>query len=231
MEGIWPLIVIWVLFSIFGSRKKKPPQQEDAPPGERPASLPDQFRLALEELKRAEQDAIRRQQASAPPAPAAPPPMVRRSSATKQFTPRSFQPKSAGPARGRFVQRQPLAPMADDAEMSSEDVFTPEGQADYDEEAEKVIAERRKAADRLSTRRPGSIEELTPEQLARRGSRPDTAIGGRQEHDAWHEALQASGKPESRTAARRSPLARYADGTMKSAIIITEILGTPKGQQ
>jgi hypothetical protein len=242
MEGIWPLVIIWVLFSIFGSRKKRgqgpaagsqgemPGGFEPRTPDSRPQSLPDQFRAALEELKRAEQEAMRgRQQPSLPtepPARAAAPTMAERQA--KKFAPRTFAPR---PAQGKFVRRQASLPVAE-ADESSEDVTTVEGLADYDEEAEAIIQKRRAAADRLSTRRPGSIEEMTPEQAARRSSRPDLAIGSRQEHDEWHVQMQATEIGVDRAEKkRRNPLAKYADGTMKSVIILNEILGRPKAEQ
>lgn len=235
MEGIWPLIVIWVLFAIFGSKKKRPPagaQQSMEAPGAPPRSLPDQFRAALEELKRAEQEALRQQQAGQqqlplPPAPKAAPPAARRQS--KAFTPRTFSPK---PVQGAYVRRPQLELEDDDADKSSEDTFTPEGVADYDDEAEKIIAARRQVAERHDTGRADtSLEGLSAGQLARRGSRPDVAIGGRQEHDAWHDAIRDTEIRRDRPAGKRSPLAKYADGTMRSALILSEILGKPKGHE
>lgn len=130
----------------------------------------------------------------------------------------------------------------DDADKSSEDelVASLEG-VDYDEQAEQLVGARRRGADR-EVRRDVSVEELSAEQVTRRAARVDEAIGGRAEHEEWHERVQARdvqprpgqvpGAPAPARpvgAARASLLARFATGSVRDAVVLSEILGRPRG--
>ena len=208
MEQLWPLVVLWILFSVLGGKKKRPPGSGQQATGGG-SSLTNKFAAALEELKRAELEARRKQ--------------------SEMFVPVVFEPK---PRASSIAHRAPAA--ADDE--SSEDVSTVEGVADYDEDAGRIIEARRQAvAARRQRREERSAEELTPEQLARRGARQDIAIGGKAEHDAWHLEMRATetaqqlrrGSDGADKAAR--VLRRLADGSARGAVVLSEILGRPRG--
>ena len=74
-----------------------------------------------------------------------------------------------------------------------------------------------------------SSEELSKVQVARRASRQDIAIGGAAEHAAWHGEIGAGKTVE--TVKTVGLLAKYADGSGRSAIILGEILRPPVGQR
>ncbi len=232
MEGIWPLVVIWVLFALFGSKKKKPTAQA-GPPVRRDVSdeaVSDRFARALAELKQAEAEAQ-----GAPSAEA-------REDQAKRYLAeqrRKVQTRSArapapeakpAPSSGRGVKRpvRPLEPA--ESEMSSE-VMTAEGVADYDEEAAAVAAARIQAAARRQVRRDESLDELSDEQRQRRSERPAIAIGGRAEHEAWHGELRDLPPPAAVARAARPDLRRWADGSLRGAVVLSELLGRPVAER
>jgi len=256
VESLWPIIILWVLAALFSGRKKKaqaPGASESAgaEPG-RAHELSSELSQALAQLKGAEEVAVRRQAGGAPHE------AVRRESGGAQEEARQREGKERAKAyleqqrrkaagrpskqvqRGqvflpgqrakpdRVVRRPVRALDDDDADKTSEAepvVETLEG-GDYDEEAERLIAERRQTAERDGLSR----EEISEAQLARRGARPAVAIGGQAEHAAWHEQAEI-GKPVAAASKRASPLARYADGSLRSAVVLSEILGKPLAER
>ncbi len=248
MEGLWPLIILWVLAMLIGGRKKRPPAGTPAPGGEAPGpqGLSGDLLSALQQLKRAEQEARERAMpgSAPPPAPVAEPSAraarakayleerkrkggatIKRGQRLDVFTP--------GPARADRAVRRPVRSLEDDdADKSSEFepvVETLEGR-DYDDEVQRIIDERRKVAERHAVSR----EELSEAQLARRGQRSDVAIGGRAEHKEWHDRIASTAAPQPGSAGEAKPrgrLARFADGSARSAVILAEILGEPLGSR
>jgi len=90
--------------------------------------------------------------------------------------------------------------------------------------AEAVARVRLRAADQ-GTRRDVSVEGMSERQAARRSARPAVAIGGVAEHAQWHETVKP---PKGRAAGvRRGVLARFADGSLRGAIVLGEVLGRP----
>jgi hypothetical protein len=111
----------------------------------------------------------------------------------------------------------------------------------YDEQAERLVEARRRGADR-EVRRDVSLEGLSAEQATRRAARVDEAIGGRAEHEEWHKRVQVRdvqprpgqvpGAPapvRPGGTARAGPLARFATGSVRDAVVLSEILGRPRG--
>jgi hypothetical protein len=254
MEGLWPILILWVVFALLGGARKKRPPQRTPGVGSSPeearlagGSMMDQMRRAMEELKRAQEEAKRRSEAGASAGgqqelarewleqreakrkpERRPEPPRRRTAAVQKVERKVFLPKPQ-----ERVVRRPVRPLEDDdADKSSEDatVVSLEG-GDYDEEAERLVAERRKAFDR-GGRTEASAEQLTAAQLQRRASRPAIALGGAAEHKAWHDqivAMPAAGPAA--PAKRRPPLTRLADGTVRGAVVLSEILGKPLGER
>jgi hypothetical protein len=131
-----------------------------------------------------------------------------------------------GEGRRKPVVR-PQRPLEDDdAEKSSEDasVMSLEG-TDYDLEAEQIAAARWKAADR-GARSEGSAEVLRAAQAARRAGRTPVPLGTAAEHAAWYQEIGAAPPPKP-AQPRRGRLARWADGSVKGAVVLGEILGRP----
>ena len=122
-----------------------------------------------------------------------------------------------------------VQPLPDAADMSSEETVVSLEGKDYDNEAEAIIARRRAAAER-QVRDESSQEELSTLQRARREARQDVTIGSQAEHDEWHAQL-AAGAPEDATRRGANPLARFTDGSLRSALILGEILGRPRGER
>lgn len=245
MESLWPILVLWILAAIFGGRKKRPPAepQPTAPRAEGDGLLGgfgSELNRALEQLKNAERVARERQAGTAPAPRLSTGSTVREARAKEYLAERKARSATTTAGTGkrgavftpqvrseRLVQR-PVRPLDDDdADKTSEDldhaVVSLEGR-DYDDEAEKVIAERRKSA----ARRDASSETLSAAQTARRADRVEVAIGGRAEHAAWH--AQSAPAASAAAPARRGPLARFADGSTRSAIILAEIFGRPRGE-
>ncbi len=254
MEGLWPIIILWVLAALFSGKKKKPQAPGASATGGAPGARQDlstDLASALEQLKQAELKVVR-QQESRPQQEArerAAPDRDARERAAKERAQAYLEQqrrKAAGrPASGkrgqvflpggqagghadRVVRRPVRALEDDDADKSSElepAVVTLEGR-DYDEEAERIVAERRKAAERHSVSR----EALSEGQMARRAERPAVAIGGQDEHAAWHQRAEI-GKAPAAAPKAVSPLARYADGSLRSAMILSEVLGKPLAER
>jgi hypothetical protein len=246
MEGLWWIVALWVIAALFGGRRRRP-ASPPAETGESGSGLSNEFLRALEELKRAEQEAERRLTGTAPQQREAPTSVAAASTEReakyyleqrKQAARRKVQPGQrlevfvprGEPARGRPPRRsaRPLETAADTRSSEIEPVVVPLESRDYDEEAQRIVAERRRAAEREGV----SIEGLSEAQLARRGERPAVAIGGAAEHAEWHERLEATGRAPARAGrAERNPLARFADGSLRSAVVLSEILGPPLGER
>ena len=206
---------------------------------------------ALAELKRAEQEVLQDRKAPPPGQPAAGPDAAtaRRALEQRKAAPsvvrgqgairagvakggdlvkrRVFMPKPK-PAPGR-VNR----PVEYDPDQAFEDptIISLEG-LDYDAAAEQVVQTRIKAAElRDAQREDASLEEMSAAQLARRADRaPAAAIGGKTEHEAWHQRRDAVVKaPEAKPAASR--LSRFGGGRIREAIVLSEILGRPVGER
>ena len=135
--------------------------------------------------------------------------------------------KAEGEARRKAVVRPVRAlPFDDDDKSPDESAPRPE-ERDYDEEAERVVAARQRAAERVA-RTEVSAEGLSAAQLERRGERKAVPLGTAQEHGAWHRQISQAAAPAPVPAKRRA-LQRFSDGSARGAIIIAEILGRPKG--
>ena len=241
-SGIWPVLIFWAVFALIGraaaANKKRAQQQQQPGTGDRApgtgtvaqGGLFAELKRAMEELKRAEaeqrgqaeQRSQTEQRTIAPPAP-----VFDREEQQRQLARKYLEKKKQEAARKRAARAKPFAPLPDAADMSSEDgVVSLEGQ-DYDHEAEAIIQKRRAAAERRQ-REETSSEELSDQQLARRAARHDVAIGTQAEHDDWHRQLAASEGPASQRAPA-GPLDRFKDGSLRSAVILGEILGGPAG--
>jgi hypothetical protein len=134
-----------------------------------------------------------------------------------------------GSGRVRSVRTVAPLPDADADGQSSEDVASLEG-FDYDEQAEKIIATRRLATEHREARVDASSEGLSTLQQARRAGRQDLAIGGAAEHAEWHDAIGLTGE-SAKSVKPAQGLGRFADGTARSAMILSELLGPPVGQR
>jgi hypothetical protein len=244
MEGLWPILILWAVVALLGGRKKRPPAggaQED-----RPQDADEQGELlrALQELKRAEEGAAARNR----PGTGA---QARSQRSTGEAGARDYlsQRKHTVTQRGGTVQpakrldvftptarsdrvvRRPVRELPPDDDRSSEVepvVVTIEGTTDYDLGAERVVEERILAAEL----RGHDSQQLSKAQVTRRSERPAVAIGGAQQHADWHHRIDQAALTAATPALKRpGALARYADGSMRSAIILAEILGKPRGMQ
>lgn len=236
MENLWPILVLWALVVIFGAARKKrppaPPRTDVSPPGAQPSLFGD-LSQALGQLKRAEEEARRKQQGESPrllqdDAAHAKAYLEQRKQAAqgrKKPERKAFLPKEK-PARPSRITRAPMPLADDDADKSSETEAVEV--LDYDAEAEAVARVRLRAADQ-GTRRDVSVEGMSEQQAARRSARPAVAIGGVAEHAQWHETVKP---PEARAAGvRRGRLARFGDGSLRGAIVLSEVLGPPVGER
>ncbi len=242
--GFWPIVVFAIIAMLLGGGKKKT-GRTTAPPvdGEQGGGgLMSELSKALEELKRAEREAARGEDATTAPTAPPPAPTVRRTSVRIQggvarelkggelvrrqvFMPK---PKPSRPAGGRFVratQPDPDQAFEDPTVVSLE-------QRDYDDEAEKVVTAREAFAARRAARREESVEEMSAAQKARRADRaPAQAIGGRAEHAAWHEREEAATAGAAVATPAAGRLGRFVRGRMKDAVVLSEILGKPVSQR
>jgi hypothetical protein len=230
MEGLWPLVILWVLFSIFSGAKKRRPQAPPSGPAPTPGperagggDLLGELRRAMEELKRAEAETQQKQEQRPAMRSQQPKRATRPGTARGQV----FLPPQA--PRSRQPVRRPVRALEDDdADKTSESDIAEV--RDYDSEAEQVVAERRKVADAHSAESAVvSLEDAGYELARKRSSVPEgTPIGGATQHAGWHErtAIGAPAKPVLPTA-RRNPLARFAGGTARGAVVLAEILGKP----
>lgn len=236
MENLWPILILWVAAAIFSAARKKRPQppRAETAPGEPQPSLFGDLNRALEQLKRAEEEARRKQQGESPrllqdDAAHAKAYLEQRKQATqgrKKPERKVFLPKEK-PARASRITRAPMPLADDDADKSSETEAVEV--LDYDAEAEAVARVRLRPADQR-TRRDVSVEEMSEEQVARRtADRGGAAIGGATEHREWHQRQVADAQTlrASVPAPRRGVLARFADGSLRGAIVLGEILGRP----
>lgn len=242
MEGLWPILILWALAALLGGKKKRPapPPGPESPLEEERAEFGNELQRALAELKNAEAEAKRR--AAAITATASPR-TTSETRAAEYLEGRKARGRQAiGPgqrlevftpkdkSRERSVRR-PVRPIesADDS-MSSEIepvVISLEGVTDYDLEAEAIVERRRKAAEQ---REHGS-DALTSAQVSRRGERLAAPIGGAKQHAGFHARLDALPAPAVVDSSTRHPLARFGDGSVRSAIILAEILGRPVGEK
>jgi hypothetical protein len=207
----WALIVLWVVVAMLSPKKKRPPAPSlpiSEPPGEGGEEL-GELGKALQALKQAEEKARRR------PAP-------------KPYRAEVFHPKPRPEPPKRARVR--LQPARDDRSSEDAMVVSLEGR-DYDEEADRVVASRRRAAER-KVRKAESLESLSAEQAARRSaSLGGQAIGGRAEHAEWHQRLQDTGAPAPGKPAPPNALARFATGRLQDAFVLSEILGRPLSER
>ena len=239
--GIWPVLIFWAVFALIGraaaANKKKglAPRPANAPQaGERApqTGLLGELRRAMEELKRAELEqraqADQRTQIEVFQQPPGEDDERKRQRARQFLEKKKAEALQKRAAKQALPVRRKAAPLPDSADMSSEASVAPLEGRDYDDEAEAIISKRRAAAERHG-RDESSLEELTELQRSRRAGRPDEAIGTQAEHDAWHTQLGSEAPPARR--AGKGPLARFADGSLRSAVILGEILGRPKGER
>lgn len=212
----WAIVVFVAVALLLGGRRKKPPQASHRvqSPDQPVPSLFGEFGKALEQLKRAEAEARRTPQQGASPrlvqddAERAKAYLEQRKQTLKgkaRVERKVFVPREQ-PARGsRAMVTRPAMPLADDdAGKSSEGVSLEV--RDYDTEAEPLAAARAKAAGQSAV-----------------------AIGGAAEHAEWHQRQAAdaqTGRPSVK-AHRRGVLARFADGSLRGAVVLGEILGRP----
>ena len=252
--GIWPILIFAVLALLLGGGKKKPQRSGTATPagsGEG-GGLMSELNRALQELKRAEQEAVRKYEAPRQLSPGeasaqAPrqPAQQQRRVVTKSVARGQAAPGS-GAKGGDLIKRQVYMPKAKpaprktarpvefDPDQSFEDptVISLE-RLDYDDDAEQLVKARIRAAElRDVAREDASVEEMSSAQLARRADRaPAQAIGGQTEHDAWHQRRDAQlvAPAAAKPAVRR--LGRFGGTRMRDAIILSEILGRPVGER
>jgi hypothetical protein len=256
VEGLWPIIIFAVIAMLFGGGSKKRPRQTTGViAGEREESaesgLMGELSRALQELKKAEREALERRAGVGGDDEPAPLQLTKRPSIqVRPATPklRDQGATSGGTRGGELVKRKvhlpkpkpagtPVRPkrpaFAEDPDQAFEDptVISIEGK-DYDDEAERIIAKRRAAAER-GAREETSNEELSAQQAARRGDRePAQAIGGKAEHEDWHQRMMAaSQQPAAAPVPRRNPLGRFATGRARDAVVLGEILGKPLSQR
>lgn len=246
--------VIWSLISAAAKKKPRPPG-ELLPPGQgqqRAGGLMGELGRALEELKRAEAEARGLQLPASeqlpPRVPETMPEQKARAYLAEQKARGEVRTAGARHTDAQVVKRQVFVPKPRQApkrpsvrvpvedDMSSEDpsVTSMEGR-DYDNEAEKIILARRQRADR-GVRRDSSSEELSALQIARRADRTPRAIGGKVQHEDWHQRRDAALTAEAaelRAASAKgaNPLARYATGRVRDAIVLSEILGKPVSER
>ncbi len=252
--GIWPIIIFAIVAMLFGGGRKKPQRSGSATPagGGEGGGLMSELNRALEELKRAEQEAVRKSEAPRPLSPGetsaqAPrqPAQQQRRAVAKSVTRGQAAPGGAVKG-GDLIKRQVYLPKAKpaprkvarpvefDPDQSFEDptVISLE-RLDYDEDAEQLVKARIKAAElRDASREDASLEEMSAAQLARRADRsPAAAIGGKAEHEAWHKRRdsQLVAAPAPKPVARR--LGRFRGMRMRDAIILSEVLGRPAGER
>jgi len=235
MESLWPIIILWIVFSLLGARKKR---QQRTLPGPAPADATRQaqggfmqeMQRALGEMKRTAEAHGQQQQRhkAAEQEASAARYLAQRKLASAGRRGGQSAPFPPGEARRKSLVR-PQRPLEDDdAEKSSEDadVVSLEG-SDYDLGAERIAAVRKKAADR-GARTGGSAEAMTAAQVARRAQRTPVPLGTATEHAAWHKEIGA--KVVAPAAPRRPErLGRWADGSLRGAVVLAEILGRPGG--
>lgn len=234
MESLWPIIILWIVFSLLSSRKKR--QQQSPPPGPAPADATRQaqggfmqeMQRALEEMKRAAEEQQQRPKSSG-----------QQDTAARYLEQRK---KAAGSRRGQSAvflpgegRRKPVVrpqrPLEDDdAEKSSEDEGVVSLElTDYDRDANQIAAGRAQAADR-GARAEGEAEEMSAVQLARRAQRTNVPLGTATEHAAWHKEIGAAPAAAATAPARAGRLSRWADGSVRGAVVLAEILGRPGGR-
>jgi hypothetical protein len=236
MDAIWPIVILWVVLTVLGARKKKARTQAPVPP--RPAAgggpapsgqggFLEEMRRSLEEMQRAAAEQGRGKGA-APSAPATLPAETWLES--RRQLGGAGQSRLTTPMRRKPVVR-PTRPLDDDdAEKTSEDATAASLEVtDYDAELEQLVAKRAKDADR-GGRAEGSAEGMSVAQAARRGGREPVPIGTVKEHAAWHQQI---GAPAAAAAGARGrgPLGRWADGSLRGALILSEVLGRPVGER
>ncbi|MBI1723234.1 MAG: hypothetical protein HYR48_04925 [Gemmatimonadetes bacterium] len=227
----WPIVVLWILVVLLGRKKRPahPPASSEKPAIEPPSAVMGELSRALQELKQAE-DLARKKESARPVTGGASKAQAylehrKQQARGKVFLPQGKQPR---PAKAKHPS---VAFEDDDADKSSEamDVEV----RDYDEEADRIVQARRKLADR-GERAQISLEELSPQQAARRGAvQEGRAIGGAAEHAEWHarQASEAQARGDTEEGPRRGRLARFADGSMRGALVLSEILGRPRGER
>jgi len=131
-------------------------------------------------------------------------------------------------ARRRAVA-PPVRQLQDDTGAS--DDTAAEDATDYDEEAVRVVAERQRDVERLALAE-ASAEELTVEQLGRRPARVIVpALAAPPVARISTAPASEIGSALAPAAPRRRVLGRFADGSPRGAILISEILGRPVGER
>ena len=234
MDAIWPIVILWVVLTVLGSRKKKaqaaaaaPPRSSGGPPPNAQGGFLEEMRRSLEEMQRAAAEQGRgKRVAPGPPA----------TLTAETWLESRRQLGGAGQSRVTAAMRRKPAQRStrplddDDAEKSSEDAAVASLEVtDYDTEVETLVAQRAKAADR-GGRAEGSAEGMSEVQSARRVGRQPVPIGTVKEHAAWHQEIGVPAAAAA-TARARGPLARWADGSLRGAVVLSELLGRPVGER
>lgn len=224
MEGFLVIVAIYVVLTVLGAMQKK--QKEElrrrqallgSRPGgsaaERPATGLSVLDRALQELQRVEAEAKAAQRARAPqlggrPLIAFPPPQRR-----GELTDEADYDEEAG----------------GDADEGQEDVLSPEAVNLDDESAQEVeerqrsyeVVERAAVAPAPAPAAPGTFESKIVSRIV-----PTLSVA---EESA---ASEAAPSVETRRAdSRRGPLARFAAGRARDAIVLSEILQRPLGER
>jgi len=224
MEGFLVIVAIYVVLTVVGAMQKKQREEQrrrqqllGPQPGpsseERPATGLSVLDRALRELQRAEAEAKAAQRARAPqpggrPLIAFPPPQ-RRSALTDEA---DYDEEAAG-----------------DAYEGQEDVVSPEA-INLDDESVREVEERQRSYDVaeqaavapvLALPTPGEFESKIVSRIV-----PTLSVA---EEPAASEA--APHVATRRLASQLSPLARFATGRARDAVVLSEILQRPLGER
>jgi hypothetical protein len=241
-EFPWAIVVFLGVALLLGGRRKTPPQasRRQESPHEPAPSLFGELGRALEQLKRAEAEARRAPQHDVSPrlvqddAGRAKAYLEQRKQTLKgkaRIERKAMVPREqpARPSRA-MVSRSAMPLVDDDADKSSEAVSLVT--RDYDDDGQQIVAARLSAVDR-GARPAGDSEALSATQAARRSARPAVAIGGAAEHTQWHQGQAADAQTgrSSVQAPRRGVLARFANGSLRGALVLSEVLGPPVGER
>ena len=224
MEGFLVIVAIYVVITVVGAMQKK--QKEELrrrqqmlglrlgpSSGERPATGLSVLDRALQELQRVEAEAKAAQRARAP----------RLDGRTVVTFPQRQRPSEL-PEESDYDEEA-----GGDADEGQEDVLSPEA-VNLDDESARMVEERQRSYE-VVERAAVAPERALPapgEFESKIVSRIVTTLSVAEESAASEAALRVETR---RAASRRSPLARFATGRARDAIVLSEILQRPLGER